>query len=112
MAEFQIKNPILQAAFFGNHYCESSKLITNGYINNDKYRLSRAFLTYCTEVLFNIRRLPGYDEEYRLTEGRHYFRAFSVLNQEELNAAILELNALYEHTQSCLLNDSRVCNGN
>jgi len=111
LTEFQITNPILQAAMFGNHYCENSKLIAHGYINNDKYKLARAFLSYCTEVIFNIRRLPGFEEDYRFSEARHYFEAFSVLDHADMTSAIAELKALYEHTQACLTLDTNVSNG-
>ncbi|UJF32172.1 hypothetical protein [Paenibacillus hexagrammi] len=111
MSEFQIKSPVLQAAFFGSHYCENSKLVTNGYINNDNHKIARAFLSYCSEILFNIRRFPGFEEDYRLVEGNHYFKTFSILNLNEINEAIKELTKLYNHTQTNLLSHPSVSNG-
>lgn len=100
--EYIVESEVLQAAIFGSHYCESSTLITEGWINGDKYKSARAMLSYCASRIFNIHRLPGYEEGHLREYNFKYHETFKPVSVNDANFAFEDLNKLYTYTQKQL----------
>jgi hypothetical protein len=102
--KFVIKNNILANAVFGPNFCENS-IVGSGYIDTNSFE-ARALLTYLIQKMFQIIRIPGFEEEY--LNDIHGILKDKLLNitEEELKYAIDELEKLYDFTQNKLLSES------
>lgn len=106
---FVIENQLLRAILFGGYSCNHDYI---GYINEDKnHKISRSLLTHCIQKIFNIHRLPGYDEEYRNEFIDEKQRAYYRLTHKDLDEACKELEKLYKHTQDYLNKYEKTENG-
>lgn len=100
---FEITNDILHMALFGG----KTELVP-GYVYADVYAKSRALLTHLIHEIFQIHRLPGYEEFYRKNYEYHsnIREAFLQLKNDQLYAAKEELYELYKFTQEYLMQNN------
>lgn len=110
MREFHVTNELLLQAFWGGTMCRNNCFTQcTGYFYSDEYSFGRGFIEFCIARIFNIHRVPGFEQHY-LKDGSsikmlHQFRN---LKKQDIDAACQELESLYHFVQEELKN-SRYC---
>lgn len=113
MKEFHLTNELLLQAFWGGYICKNNYLThCQGYFNADTGDYGRGFIEYCIARIFNIHRVPGY-EQYYIKDGTtmKMFHEYGTLNEADIDAACAEIKLLYQFVQEELKKSSYVKNG-
>lgn len=113
MKEFQLKNELLLQAFWGGFICDKNHFKRcQGYFYADTGNYGRGFIEFCIAKNFNIHRVPGY-EQYYIQDGTSMsmFHEYGDLKAEDIEAACLEMNELYQFVQKELAQSKYVKDG-
>lgn len=111
--EFHLTNELLLQAFWGGYMCKNNCLTRcQGYFNADTGDYGRGFIEYCIARIFNIHRVPGY-EQYYLKDGKKVkmLHEYGTLNEADIDAACEEIKSLYHFVQEELKKSAYVKNG-
>jgi len=113
MEEFKLKSELLLQSFWGGYMCKNGCLSQcNGYFNADNGDFGRGFIEYCVSRIFNIHRVPGY-EQYYLKDGSwmQMCHEYGNLKESDINNACSELEQLYYFIQNELKKSKYVEDG-
>lgn len=113
MNEFHLTSELLLQSFWGGYLCKNDCLThCQGYFNSDAGDFGRGFVEYCVARIFNIHRVPGYEQYYiRNGVNRAMRSEYGGLNEADINAACEEMEKLYRFVQAELKESSYVRNG-
>lgn len=94
-----IQDPLLQGIFNCDGY--NFKGIPIHPLTGDgfDYSFSRIYITYLIQRLFQIVRLPGYEESVSFNDDSQLHRALESITDREIESHLQELYRLYVHTQ-------------
>lgn len=102
MNEFKLQNELLLKSFWGGYLCDKNKklLHCNGYFNADQGDYGRGFIEFCIAKIFNIHRVPGY-EQYYIKDGcqMNMFKEYCSLQRKDIDDACKEMKELYIFVQ-------------
>lgn len=113
MKEFHLTNELLLQTFWGGYMCKNNCLThCQGYFNADTGDYGRGLIEYCIAKVFNIHRLPGY-EQYYIKDGTrmNMLHEYGSLNEADIDASCAEIELLYHFVQQELEKSSYVKNG-
>lgn len=105
MNTYKIQSPLLLTAIFGKTNCKHLLSGCNGYLYCDYNNIGRGFIEFCISKIFNIHRIPGFEQFYLNTGASFEFlKAYKGLCEEDINDACNEIKKIYDFTQSNLTN--------
>lgn len=105
MNTYKIQSPLLLTAIFGKTNCKHLLSGCNGYLNCDYNNIGRGFIEFCISKIFNIHRIPGFEQFYLKTGASlEFLKAYKGLCEEDINDACNEIKKIYDFTQSNLTN--------
>lgn len=101
MREFEIKNELLQQAIWGGYLCKNGALKNRcGYFNTDTNNYGRGFLEFCYSKIFDIHRVPGFEQYYiQDATNMKLKREYGELEEKDILDACKELEAYYTFLQ-------------
>lgn len=94
-----IENPLLQGIFNRTGFVFHGLPVHPINGDNYNYSFSRIYLTYLIQRLFNIHRIPGYEEGVSFSDDEQLRNVIENLKESEIENHLSELSRLYEHTQ-------------
>jgi|GEM_PF-2274798 hypothetical protein len=105
MNTYKIQSPLLLAAIFGKTNCKHLLSGCNGYLYCDYNNIGRGFIEFCISKIFNIHRIPGFEQFYLNTGASlELLKAYKGLCEEDINDACNEIKKIYDFTQNNLAN--------
>ena len=101
MREFEIKNELLQQAIWGGYLCKNGALKNScGYFNTDTDNYGRGFLEFCYSKIFDIHRVPGFEQYYiQDATNMKLKKEYGELHEKDILDACKELEAYYTFLQ-------------
>lgn len=113
MREFEIKNELLQQAIWGGYLCKNGALKDScGYFNTDTNDYGRGFLEFCYSKIFDIHRVPGFEQYYiQDATNMKMKKAYGNLQEKDILDACKELEAYYKFLQKELKDSPYVNDG-